>query len=153
MAQKDKQLMAKHEIELYIKGTYLSMIECDDGSLYEEDCPEFTSTKLPGTENFDTEALTTFVQNNIKAIWDGELDNPEHFTSYKIKKIDGPSGAFYEDGMNLRSIAVIIEIETEEDVDELDFDDFFHAIVFELVSENMTFTFTRFDNYSTEIIE
>jgi hypothetical protein len=55
--------------------------------------------------------------------------------------------------MNLRSIAVIIEIETEEDVDELDFDDFFHAIVFELVSENMTFTFTRFDNYSSEILE
>mgnify|MGYP000642430527 CR=1 FL=1 len=45
------------------------------------------------------------------------------------------------------------EIETKEDVDELDFDDFFHAIVFELVSENMTFTFTRFDNYSSEIIE
>ena len=38
-------------------------------------------------------------------------------------------------------------------LDELDFDDFFHAIVFELVSENMTFTFTRFDNYSSEIIE
>jgi len=38
-------------------------------------------------------------------------------------------------------------------LDELDFDDFFHAILFELVSENMTFTFTRFDNYSSEIIE
>ena len=53
----------------------------------------------------------------------------------------------------MRSIAVIVEIETEENVDELDFDDFFHAIVFELVSENMTFTFTRFDNYSSEILE
>ena len=41
--------MAKHEVELHIKGTYLSMIECDDGSLYEEDCQEFSSTKLPGT--------------------------------------------------------------------------------------------------------
>ena len=109
--------MAKHEVELNIKGTYFSMIECNDGSLYEEDCPEFTNTKLPGTENFNTEALTTFVQKNIKAIWDGQLDNPEHFSSYEVKKIDGPSGAFYEDGMNLRSIAVIIEIETEENVE------------------------------------
>lgn len=145
--------MAKHEVELNIDETYLSMIECDDGTLYEDDCPEFTITKLPGTESFDTEALTTFVQKNIKAIWDGELDNPEHFSSYEIKKIDGPSGAFYEDGMNLRSIAVIIEIETAEDVDELDFDDFFHAIAFELVSENLTFTFTRFDNYSSDLVE
>ena len=113
----------------------------------------FQAQSYLAQKNFDTEALTTFVQNNIKAIWDGELDNPEHFSSYEIKKIDGPSGAFYEDGMNLRSIAVIVEIETEENVDELDFDDFFHAIVFELVSENMTFTFTRFDNYSSEILE
>ena len=146
--------MIKYLVELYIQGTYLSMIECDDGSFYEEDCPKFTEIKLPGTENLDTDALTLFVQKNIKAIWDGELDNPEHFSSYKVIKIDGPSGAFYsEDGMSMRSIAVILEIETGEDVDDLDFDDFFHAIVFELTSENIKFTFTRYDEYSSEIIE
>ena len=146
--------MKKYLVELYIQGTYLSIIECDDGSFYEEDCPKFTEIKLPGTENLDTDALTLFVQKNIKAIWDGELDNPEHFSSYKVIKIDGPSGAFYsEDGMSMRSIAVILEIETGEDIDDLDFDDFFHAIVFELTSENIKFTFTRYDEYSSEIIE
>ena len=50
--------MTIHLVELFIKGTYLSMIECDDGSLYEEDCSEFTEIKLPDTENLDTEALT-----------------------------------------------------------------------------------------------
>ena len=146
--------MTKHLVELFIEGTYLTMIECDDGSLYEEDCPEFTETKLPGTENLDTDALTVFVQENLKATWDGELDNPEHFSSYKVIKIDGPSGAFYsEDGMSMRSISVIIEIETREDVDDLDFDDFFHSIVFELTSKNIKFTFTRYDEYSSEIIE
>ena len=146
--------MTKHLIELFIQGTYLSMIECDDGSLYEEDCPEFTETKLPGTENLDTDALTLFVQENLKAIWDGELDNPEHFSSYKIIKIDGPSGAFYsENGMSMRSIAVVLEIETDEDVDNLDFDDFFHAIVFELTSKDIKFTFTRYDEYFSEVIE
>ena len=53
----------------------------------------------------------------------------------------------------MRSISVIIEIETGEDVDDLDFDDFFHSIVFELTSKNIKFTFTRYDEYSSEIIE
>ena len=64
------------------------MIECDDGSFYEEDCSEFTEIKLPDTENLDTEALTLFVQKNLKVTWDGELDNPGHFCSYVVKKID-----------------------------------------------------------------
>ena len=146
--------MKKYLVELYIQGTYISMIECDDGSFYEEDCPKFTEIKLPGTENLDTDALTLFVQENLKAIWDGELDNQEHFSSYKIIKIDGPSGAFYsEDGMSMSSITVVLEIETDEDVDNLDFDDFFHAIVFELTSKDIKFTFTRYDEYSSEIME
>ena len=57
--------MTIHLVELFIKGTYLSMIECDDGSFYEEDCSEFTEIKLPDTENLDTEALTLFVQKNL----------------------------------------------------------------------------------------
>jgi len=53
----------------------------------------------------------------------------------------------------MRSIAVVLEIETDEDVDNLDFDDFFHAIVFELTSKDIKFTFTRYDEYSSEILE
>ena len=89
--------MTIHLVELFIKGTYLSMIECDDGSFYEEDCSEFTEIKLPDTENLDTEALTLFVQKNLKVTWDGELDNPGHFCSYVVKKIDGPTGVFYSE--------------------------------------------------------
>ena len=144
--------MTIHLVELFIKGTYLSMIECDDGSLYEEDCSEFTEIKLPDTENLDTEALTLFVQKNLKVIWDGELDNPDHFCSYKVKKIDGPTGVFYsEDGMSMRSISIILEIETNENINILDFDDFFHSIVLELSSKDIKFTFTRYDEYSSQL--
>ena len=144
--------MTIHLVELFIKGTYLSMIECDDGSLYEEDCSEFTEIKLPDTENLDTEALTLFVQKNLKVIWDGELDNPDHFCSYKVKKIDGPTGVFYsEDGMSMRSISIILEIETNEDINNLDFDDFFHSIVLELTSKDIKFIFTRYDEYSSQL--
>ncbi len=144
--------MTIHLVELFIKGTYLSIIECDDGSLYEEDCSEFTEIKLPDTENLDTEALTLFVQKNLKVIWDGELDNPDHFCSYKVKKIDGPTGVFYsEDGMSMRSISIILEIETNEDINNLDFDDFFHSIVLELTSKDIKFIFTRYDEYSSQL--
>ena len=144
--------MTTHHVELFIKGTYLSIIECDDGSFYEEDCSEFTEIKLPDTENLDTEALTLFVQKNLKVIWDGELDNPDHFCSYKVKKIDGPTGVFYsEDGMSMRSISIILEIETNENINILDFDDFFHSIVLELSSKDIKFTFTRYDEYSSQL--
>ena len=144
--------MTIHLVELFIKGTYLSIIECGDGSLYEEDCSEFTKIKLPDTENLDTEALTLFVQKNLKVIWDGELDNPDHFCSYKVKKIDGPTGVFYsEDGMSMRSISIILEIETNENINNLDFDDFFHSIVLELTSKDIKFIFTRYDEYSSQL--
>ena len=144
--------MTTHHVELFIKGTYLSIIECDDGSFYEEDCSEFTEIKLPDTENLDTEALTLFVQKNLKVLWDGELDNPDHFCSYKVKKIDGPTGVFYsEDGMSMRSISIILEIETDENINNLDFDDFFHLIVLELTSKDIKFIFTRYDEYSSQL--
>ena len=144
--------MTTHLVELFIKGTYLSIIECDDGSFYEEDCSEFTEIKLPDTENLDTEALTLFVQKNLKVVWDGELDNPDHFCSYKVKKIDGPTGVFYsEDGMSMRSISIILEIETNENINNLDFDDFFHPIVLELTSKDIKFIFTRYDEYSSQL--
>ena len=144
--------MTIHLVELFIKGTYLSMIECDDGSFYEEDCSEFTEIKLPDTENLDTEALTLFVQKNLKVVWDGELDNPDHFCSYKVKKIDGPTGVFYsEDGMSMRSISIILEIETNKNINNLDFDDFFHSIVFEIISKDIKFIFTRYDEYSSQL--
>jgi hypothetical protein len=141
-----------HLVELFIKGTYLSIIECDDGSFYEEDCSEFTEIKLPDTENLDTEALTLFVQKNLKVVWDGELDNPDHFCSYKVKKIDGPTGVFYsEDGMSMRAISIILEIEANENINNLDFDDFFHPIVLELTSKDIKFIFTRYDEYSSQL--
>tara|TARA_B100001059_G_C17651308_1_gene484596 strand:+ start:422 stop:862 length:441 start_codon:yes stop_codon:yes gene_type:complete len=141
-----------HHVELFIKGTYLSIIECDDGSFYEEDCSEFTEIKLPDTENLDTEALTLFVQKNLKVLWDGELDNPDHFCSYKVKKIDGPTGVFYsEDGMSMRDISIILKIETNENINNLDFDDFFHLIVLELTSKDIKFIFTRYDEYSSQL--
>ena len=144
--------MTTHLVELFIKGTYLSIIECDDGSFYEEDCSEFTEIKLPDTENLDTEALTLFVQKNLKVLWDGELDNPDHFCSYKVKRIDGPTGVFYsEDGMSMRSISIILEIETNENINNLDFDDFFHLIVLELTSKDIKFIFTRYDEYSSQL--
>jgi hypothetical protein len=144
--------MTIHLVELFIKGTYLSMIECDDESFYEEDCSEFTEIKLPDTENLDTEALTLFVQKNLKVTWDGELDNPGHFCSYVVKKIDGPTGVFYsEDGMSMRSISIILEIETNENINNLDFDDFFHSIVFEIISKDIKFIFTRYDEYSSQL--
>ncbi len=144
--------MTTHHVELFIKGTYLSIIECDDGSFYEEDCSEFTEIKLPDTENLDTEALTLFVQKNLKVLWDGELDNPDHFCSYKVKKIDGPTGVFYsEDGMSMRDISIILKIETNENINNLDFDDFFHLIVLELTSKDIKFIFTRYDEYSSQL--
>lgn len=146
--------MNSFDVILQIKSIFASTIEKDDGSFYDESSPEFSHLRLPGTGSLDDESLTLHVQENLKLSFDGTLDSPENVSSYVVKKVEGPSSAFYTDaGMNMRSISVTIEVETKEDFDEIDFDDFFHVIVFELALGGLTFTFTRFDNYYSEVVE
>jgi len=145
--------MTKIEIELSFKGIFATEIEDGEGNYFSNFDEDFATHRLKGTETLNSDELTQFVKDNLKAIWDGSLDNPQHFKSYNITKMEGPSLASYDVGLNLRSVSLFLDVEiTTEDPDEVDFDDLFHAIVFELSDGDMTIKMTEFESYSANIL-
>ena len=144
--------MTKVEIELSFKGIFATEIEDGEGNYFSNFDEDFATHRLKGTETSNSDELTQFVKDNLKAIWDGSLDNPQHFKSYNITKMEGPSLASYDVGLNLRSVSLFLDVEiTTEDPDEVDFDDLFHAIVFELSDGDMTIKMTEFESYSSTV--
>ena len=144
--------MTKIEIELSFKGIFATEIEDGEGNYFSNFDEDFATHRLKGTETLNSDELTQFVKDNLKAIWDGSLDNPQHFKSYNITKMEGPSLASYDVGLNLRSVSLFLDVEiTPEDPDEVDFDDLFHAIVFELSDGDMTIKMTEFESYSSTV--
>jgi len=145
--------MTKIEIELSFKGIFATEIEDGEGNYFSNFDEDFATHRLKGTETLNSDELTQFVKDNLKAIWDGSLDNPQHFKSYNITKMEGPSLASYDVGLSLRSVSLFLDVEiTPEDPDEVDFDDLFHAIVFELSDGDMTIKMTEFESYSANIL-
>jgi len=145
--------MTKIEIELSFKGIFATEIEDGEGNYFSNFDEDFATHRLKGTETLNSDELTQFVKDNLKAIWDGSLDNPQHFKSYNITKMEGPSLASYDVGLNLRSVSLFLDVEiTTEDPDEVDFDDLFHAIVFELSDGDMTIKMTEFESFSANIL-
>ena len=144
--------MNNFEIELFFDGIYATEIEDENGNFFSNFDEDFASHKLKGTETLKSEELTQFVKENLKVIWDGSLDNPDHFKSYAVTKVEGPSFASYDVGLNLRSLSILLDVEiTLDDPDEVDFDDLFHAVVFELSDGNMTIMFTEFEGYISTV--
>ena len=145
--------MTKLEIELSFEGIFATEIEDGEGNYFSNFDEDFASHRLKGTETLKSEELTQFVKENLKVIWDGSLDNPDHFKSYAVTKVEGPSFASYDVGLNLRSLSILLDVEiTLDDPDEVDFDDLFHAVVFELSDGNMTIMFTEFEGYSANVL-
>ena len=145
--------MTKLEIELSFKGIFATEIEDGEGNYFSNFDEDFATHRLKGTETLNSDELAQFVKDNLKVIWDGSLDNPQHFKSYIITKMEGPSFASYDVGLNLRSVSLFLDVEiTTDDPDEVDFDDLFHAIVFELSDGDMTIMMTEFESYSANIL-
>ena len=146
--------MQKLILELFFDGIYATEIEDENGNFFSNFDEDFGSIKLDGTDALSDDALMKYVRENLKIIFDGALDNAERFNSYAIKNFDGPSSAHYtESGLSLGSLSLFLEVETtNDDTDEIDFDDFFHIVVFQLVSSKMTMSFTEFEGYYSNIL-
>lgn len=70
-----------------------------------------------------------------------------------MKEIVGPSYVSYDEGLNLSDVLVILDVEiTKDDPDDIDFDDLFHVIVFELSDGDMTIMMTEFESYYANIV-
>ena len=145
--------MPKVEVELSFEGVFATQVEDGDGNYFDNFEEDFETHRLKGTESLDADGLTQFVKENLKVIWDGTLDNPDHFKSHEITKVEGPTFASYDVGLSLSGLSIFLDVEvTLEDPDDVDFDDLFHAIVFELSDGEMTIMFTEFEGYSANLL-
>jgi len=141
------------EVKLFFEGVFATEIEDGEGNFFSDFDEDFGTHRLKGTENLNQDELTKFVKDNLKVVFDGEFDNPDDFKSYRVKEVDGPSGASYDGAMHFDSLSVILEVEiASEDPTQIDFDDLFHAIVFQLSDGSMTVTFTEFQGYHSQLI-
>jgi len=141
------------EVELFFEGVFATEIEDGDGNLFSDFDEDFGDHRLKGTEKLNQDELTKFVKDNLKVVFDGELDNPDDFKSYEVKNVDGPSSAQYDGAMHFGSLSIILEVEiSSEDPTQIDFDDLFHAIIFQLTDGSMTITFTEFQGYHSQLI-
>ncbi len=145
--------MTTVDVELFFEAVNATQIEDAEGNFYSDFDEEFGNYQLKGTESLDGDGLIKFVKDNLKVIFDGSLDNPDDFKSYVVKKVDGPASVNIDGGMRLSGLSVILEVEiVSDDPDDVEFDDLFHAIVFELTDGGMTFTFTEFESYHSDIL-
>ena len=112
------------DVELFFKCISATEIEDGDGNHFSNFDDDFGSHRLRGTEKLNSQELTVFVRENLKVLWDGWLDNPDHFKSYKIKKLEGPTFVNYDLGLNLSDLSILLDVEiTKDDPEDVDFDD------------------------------
>ena len=145
--------MRNFEVELSLKGVRATEIEDASGNHFDNSEDDFEMHRLERTDNLDAESLTKFVKDKLEVIWDGTLDNPEHFKSLEIIKVEGPMFASYDGGLNLSDISILLNVEVmHDDPDDIDFDDLFHALVFRLSSGGITITLTEFESYYAQVM-
>ena len=145
--------MPQIEVELTFEAVIATEIEDAEGNYFDNSEDDFETHRLKGTEDLDADTLTQFVKENLEVVFDGTLDSPDHFKSYEVFKVEGPSFASYDGGFNISDLSVYLNVEIAlDDPDDVDFDDLFHAIVFQLSDGEMTITFTEFESYGSNVL-
>lgn len=79
----------------FFDGIYATKITDENGSFFSNFDEDFGSIKVNGTDALSDDALVKYVKENLNIIFEGTLDNAEHFKSYVVRNFDGPSSSHY----------------------------------------------------------
>ena len=125
----------------------LSYIETADGD-WIDDPEELEAYRCPGTEDLDSDQLVEWCHQNMTLDFDGDLDDPEVFSTIKAIKLYGPSFAEYgEDGLLLEGTSFYIHVAGPDEITEDNLEDLFHLIVPTLSFAGTKVGFTEFEEY------
>lgn len=127
-------------------------IETVDGDWLEE-YEEIENFELKGVPLDDEEALAKFCAQNLKIIFDGDLDEPDNFTVIKAVELVGPKFAKIEASIILTDLSVYFHVEGKAGLSEEDFEDIFHLIEPTLSTESFSIAYGDFSDYSTSFEE
>ena len=127
-------------------------IETADGDWLEE-YEEIENFELKGVPLDDEEELAKFCAQNLKIIFDGDLDEPDNFTVIKAVELVGPKFAKIEASIILTDLSLYFHIEGKAGLSEEDFEDIFHLIEPTLSTEGFSIAYGDFSDYSTSVEE
>jgi hypothetical protein len=135
----------KQSVCLDFGGAYCTYIEVAGDHLDEEEyiISWFEEKILSG------HSWTTWAENHLTVIFDGQLDQPEKFKSIKATGIYGPKLFEINNGSALLSgFSVYLDIVSEDELSEEDIEDLFHMIIPVIHDSDTIVAFTEFEDYS-----
>ena len=133
-----------------IKSTY---IETNDGDWIDE-IEDLSAYRFEGTTELDPSSLGIWCNTNIDLEFDGDLDDPDVFTTIKAVKVCGPTIAEYSpEGLILENVSFYLLVTGVEDIDESNLDDLFHISVPILSFNGSKMAFTEFEEYEASFEE
>ena len=140
------------QVCLSFKSLTSTLVNLDDGDCLEEEA--LSLFRFEGTEELNPSSLGDWCKLNIDLKFDGDLDDPDVFSSIKAVEVYGPRAAEYlEYGLSLAKVSFYLSVTSPEELDESHLDDLFHLIVPILISNGIEMEFTLFDGYEASFEE
>jgi hypothetical protein len=136
---------AKQSVCLDFGGAYCTYIEVSGAHLdEEEDLNSWFEEKILSGHSW-----TTWAENHLTVIFDGQLDQPEKFKSVKATGIYGPKlFEFNDSSAFLSGFAVYLDIYSEDQLSEEEIEDLFHMMIPVIHDTDTIVAFTEFENYT-----
>lgn len=136
---------AKQSVCLDFGGAYCTYIEVAGAHLDDEkDLMSWFEEKILSGHSW-----TTWAENHLTVIFDGQLDQPEKFKSVKATGIYGPKLFEFNNGSAfLSSFAVYLDIYSEDQLSEEEIEDLFHMMIPVIHDTDTIVAFTEFENYT-----
>ena len=141
-----------HIVSLTFGGAQATSIEGEENPLI-EDLDGISEFRFLDTGSMRPSILCNWVKNRINIVFDGDLDNPDHFSSIKAIGIYGPTYADYGyGGLILSNLSIYLEVRTpKEDLDEDMIDDLFHLVALQVRDGSTCARYKTFIEYYGEI--
>ncbi|MDA7581830.1 hypothetical protein N8718_02795 [Luminiphilus sp.] len=122
-------------------------IETADGYWLDE-YEDIENFELKGVPIDDEEALAKFCAQNLKIIFDGDLDEPDNFTVIRAVELVGPKFATIQASIIITDLSVYFHVEGKVGLSEEDFEDIFHLNEPTLSTDAFSIAYGDFSDYS-----
>jgi len=120
--------------------------ENTDGDWVEAE--ELEDFHFAGTEDLDSDALTKWCSENLQIEFDGDLDEPDAFSSIKALKMSGPDAAEYgASGLTIEGLSIYLSVTSPDDLSDENLEDLFHLVVPVIETDEGKMGFTDFEEY------
>lgn len=104
------------------------------------------------TEDLDSDALKKWCSEKLQVEFDGDLDEPDAFSSIKALKLYGPDVAEYgSSGLTIEGLSIYLSVTSPDDLSDENLEDLFHLVVPIIETDEGKMGFTDFEEYEATL--